>query len=415
MEEVPNQELQQQGLQQIEQREGQLWLMAILVIMAFTVALMITNAPDLVGVPDNLTPEIKRYLISLPLLSCLFCAYVLRSSFKLRRIKGQLFETEQEKTQTQRLLETVSERSAELADLNEKLKIEIAEREQAEISVTQVNNQLANRERELLRVLERLKKSHEELKTAQLQLIQAAKLESVGRLAAGVAHEVKNPLATILLGTQYLTKRLVTTDEKVHEILVDIETAIKKADSVIVGLLDFSASQALSLRVQDLNPIVERSLLMVKYELDKYHVGLTKTLGEALPSLRLDHHKLEQVFVNIFLNAIHAMPEGGTLSVTTSIETLATPGRFVGWRGTDRFTVGEQTVLVEIEDTGVGIPEDQLSRIFDPFFTSRPLGKGTGLGLTVTRNIIDLHGGLIEILNRKEGGVKARIMFKLKI
>jgi len=290
---------------------------------------------------------------------------------------------------------------------------DITERKKAEEELRQAHALLTNREQELVDTVTELNKSHAALKTAQLQLIRAAKFESVGQLAAGVAHEVKNPLAIILMGTQYLAKRLATADDKTREVLHDIEAAIKRADSIIIGLLDFSASQTISIKTQDLNAIIEQAIALIKYELDKHHIAVDKTLWASLPPLQLDRQKMEQALINLFLNAIHAMPGGGTLSVSTSVTRAEHLHPFVGSRETDRFAVGESIVIAEIEDTGVGIPADKLSKIFDPFFSGLPTGKGTGLGLTVTRRIIDLHGGTIDIQNREGGGVKVTIALKI--
>jgi len=106
------------------------------------------------------------------------------------------------------------------------------------------------------------------------------------------------------------------------------------------------------------------------------------------------------------------MPEGGTLAIKTYTKQLTEVIHNEGSRKADHFSIGETVVMAEVEDTGTGIPKDQLAEIFDPFFTTKPTGKGTGLGLTVTKKIIDLHGGTIDIGNRKEGGVRATIMFK---
>ncbi len=257
-----------------------------------------------------------------------------------------------------------------------------------------------------------LKKSHEELKATQLQLLQAAKLESVGRLAAGVAHEVKNPLEIILLSVEYLSKNLTSCDEQTATILDDIDYSVRRADSVIKGLLDFSASDEISTSIEELNPIIEGSLLLVKHELDRFHVAPVRELSENLPQVSLDRNKIKQAFVNFFINAIHAMPGGGTLTVRTYAKQLTETDHKAGHIQTDDFSIGETVVIAEVEDTGTGIPEDQLTKIFDPFFTTKPTGKGTGLGLTVTSKIIDLHGGMIDIRNRNEGGVRVSVLFK---
>jgi len=302
--------------------------------------------------------------------------------------------------------------SMESRRLSQTAQQDLAERRRIEEQLKQANAELARRKRLFQTALSDLGKSHEQLKAAQLQLIQAEKLESVGRLAAGVAHEVKNPLGIILQWLNYLSKHLATDNGNIALALQDMDKAVKRADSIVRGLLDFSAPSELRLNTEELNSVMEQSLLLVRHEMDKYHVNEVRELSEHLPPVRLDRNKIEQVFVNIFLNAIQAMPEGGTLVVKTYTKQLTVIGHNLGSRKADHFRIGETVVMAEVEDTGTGIPGDQLSGVFDPFFTTKSTGKGTGLGLTVTKKIIDLHGGLINIGNRKEGGVRVTIMFK---
>jgi signal transduction histidine kinase len=285
------------------------------------------------------------------------------------------------------------------------LEKDITERKRVEEQLNQTNAELARRETALRDTLS-------ELKAAQLQLFQAEKLESVGRLAAGVAHEVKNPLAIILQAVNYLSRHLPTNGNNVAMVLQEVDNAVKRANFIVRGLLDFSAANELNLNTEQLNSMLEQSLLLVKHELDKYHVNVVRELSECLSPVKLDRNKIEQVFVNIFMNAIHAMPEGGTLAIKTYANQLTKVDHNVGSRKADHLRIGETVVMVEVEDTGTGIPNDQLAEIFDPFFTTKSTGKGTGLGLTVTKKIIDLHGGTINIRNRKEGGVRATVMFK---
>lgn len=257
------------------------------------------------------------------------------------------------------------------------------------------------------------KRVEAELKTTQLQLIQSAKFESVGQLAVGVAHEVKNPLHILLHGLVYLSRApLSAGDENVALVLGKMDNAVKRADRVIKGLLDFSAPSATELTPSELNAVVEESLLLVNHELVRAHVTLVKELEEALPVLKLDRQKIEQAFVNLFINAIHAMPAGGTLTVKTYAEWPTEFGPDVGRRRTDQFRIGETRVVAEVLDTGTGIPTETLDRLFDPFFTTKPPGQGTGLGLSVTRKILELHQGTIEISNRQEGGVRVTLTFK---
>jgi len=289
---------------------------------------------------------------------------------------------------------------------------EITKRKRTDTKVKQTYEELNRSEKMLAKALADLNMSHEELKATQLQLIQAEKMESVGRLAAGVAHEVKNPLAIIQLDVDYLSKNLTHTDENTPMILEDIHNAVRRADAVVKGLLNFSASGELLTNLEELDTVIERSLTLVKHEIDRCHINVVKEFGKNLPQVRLDRNKIEQVFVNICMNSIHAMSDYGTLTVNTHVEQLTQMDQHLGDREGNKLRAGDTVVVAVVEDTGTGIPEDQLSRIFDPFFTTKATGKGTGLGLTVTSKIIELHGGMIDIRNRKEGGVRVSVMFK---
>jgi len=148
-----------------------------------------------------------------------------------------------------------------------------------------------------------------------LKLIQTAKLESIGRLAAGVAHEVKNPLAVIQLGIDYLNQTAkATANRDCIETIQEMDDAVRRADAVIKGLLDFSRSEQLSLSLLDLNSVIEESLLLVKHELTRNHISLEKHLADPLPQVELDRNKIKQVFINVFMNAIHAMGNNGDMS-----------------------------------------------------------------------------------------------------
>jgi len=236
------------------------------------------------------------------------------------------------------------------------------------------------------------------LKQAQLQLIQAEKMESVGRLAAGVAHEVKNPLAIIQLGIDFL-KQTMKGGEESAEVIEEMEDAVRRADTVIKGLVDFSRSDKLSMEQNDLNTVLEESLRMVSHELSTHKIALEKHLADDLPAVQMDRNKIQQVFINLFMNAIQAMVQDGTLSVKTLLA-----------QGED----GKKRIKVVIEDTGPGIPDEKLNKIFDPFFTTKPTGKGTGLGLSVVRNIIELHNAEISVQNRETGGASFVITFPTK-
>ena len=272
-------------------------------------------------------------------------------------------------------------------------------------------------EERLTQTCEDLKASHRELQAAQLQLIQTAKLESVGRLAAGVAHEVKNPLAIILAGVNYLTLLIGLPQGRAATVFDDIREAVHRADAIIKGLLDFSAPRGLRLTPERINTVAEEALRLLKHELDRAHISVIKQFDEEVPPLPLDASKMEQAFVNVFLNAIQAMPNGGTLTVRTQLMRPALVGAASASRrhGGDAHLTTEDVsrIVVDVEDTGTGIPESALQKIFDPFFTTKPTGQGTGLGLAVTKSIVALHRGTLEIGNRPEGGVRATLVLPL--
>jgi len=270
-------------------------------------------------------------------------------------------------------------------------------------------------EEALRRAVEDLQQSREALKTVNLQLIQAEKMETVGRMAAGVAHEVQNPLQILLMSLDYLSQRTSAEHDAVLDgVIGEMRQAAKRADTTIRGLLDFSHSDTLELKLQDINALIKNALALTRHNFAASHITLETSLGADLPSLALDGVKIEQVFVNLLTNAIDAMPHGGTLMVGTRTKRLAETYRDAGSREGGHFYAGDRIVVADVEDTGSGIPPEALRKIFDPFFTTKPTGKGTGLGLAVVKRIMDLHSGNIEITNRAGGGAHCQLMFKAR-
>jgi signal transduction histidine kinase len=265
--------------------------------------------------------------------------------------------------------------------------------------LTQANAQLRD-------VLVSLTKSHDQLKTTQMQLIEAEKMHTVGRLAAGVAHEVKNPLAVLQMGVGFLVNQIPADGAAAALVLKEMNEAVERADGVVSDLLEFAAPRELELQDTDLETLVRQSLRFVRHELNAAKVTPVTNFAGRLPSCRLDRNKIKQVLVNLFVNACHAMPAGGTLTIKTSCHQLVTDEEPQGGhRPAAQFRAGDVIFTVDIADTGKGIPAAQLSHVFDPYFTTKPTGKGNGLGLAVTKAIVDLHGGRICINNRNEGGV----------
>ena len=287
---------------------------------------------------------------------------------------------------------------------------DITEQKLAEEHLKQVNADLAASREDLLATMGNLQAAHTELRAVQLQLIEAEKMKLIGRLAAGVAHEVKNPLAILRMGLDGLEQQELGADAQM--ILKEMDGAVTRADSVIRGLLDFSRPRQLEKERTDLNAIVRVALKLVRGEI-KGAVQVLTELEPNLPPIALDPEKVSQVFVNLFTNAFHAMEAGGRLTVRTYVKQLTGVGSNISGSASESFRVGQSIVVAEIDDTGHGIAEDKLAKIFEPFFTTKPTGRGTGLGLSVVKTIVDLHGATIDIRNLPEGGARATIMFQV--
>jgi PAS domain S-box-containing protein len=289
--------------------------------------------------------------------------------------------------------------------------VDLTERKQAEEQLERAYAELSQSEAALKRALQNLKTANAELLTAQLQLIQAAKLESVGTLAAGVAHEVKNPLQTILMGLDYLANNLSGGNDNTTLVLSDMRDAVIRANVIIRELLQLSVASDFEPKGEDLNGLVERSLRLINGEFVAAQINVVRKLGADLPPVMLDHSKMEQVLINLCINALQAMSQGGVLTVTTRQRRFGEDLNLTG-PAFAQFKAGDLVVIAELQDTGEGIPEDHLPRIFDPFFTTKPTGVGTGLGLSVVKKIMDLHGGAIDIRNAPLGGVVVTLMLR---
>ena len=241
----------------------------------------------------------------------------------------------------------------------------------------------------LHRTFQELKESNEELKNAQNQVVQSEKLEAVSTFAAGVAHEVKNPLQTIILGIDYLSHHL-GEDETTSMILGDMAGAVHRADSIIRGLLEFSANKKRNVQDEDLNEIIEQSLLSVENELKNTPIKLVKETDAHLPLIKLDFRTMKHVFINLFMHSIRGMGAGGTLRVRTCCrqvkENLIEHGRVSNF-----LRIGDTVVVVEVEDTAP--PAEDKPRDFK--------GKDPALGLAVLKKIVELYGGLVEVTSGK--------------
>src|ERR1700694_3156021 len=222
------------------------------------------------------------------------------------------------------------------------------------------------------------------------QMTQTEKLTSLGLLAAGVAHEVNTPLAVISNYIQMLAKQMPNDDPR-HAIIDKIVKQTFRASEIVNNLLNFSRTGAAELADMDVNRVVEETLSLVAHPLRTSQIQIVKQLGDPLPAVRGSANKLQQVFLNLFLNARDAMPGGGMLEVRTAAH--------------------NGSVEVEIADTGAGIAREHIHRIFDPFFTTKSNGRGTGLGLSVSYGIIKEHAGKIDVRSTPGKGTSFHVEF----
>jgi signal transduction histidine kinase len=233
--------------------------------------------------------------------------------------------------------------------------------------------------------LHQLAQSHKELSEAQQQLIQSEKMASVGQLAAGVAHEVNNPLGTILLYSHMLLEKRGHKDSSREELEIIAKEATRCRD-IVRGLLDFARQRKLQIENIDLNKILIEILSLASKQPSFQKVEIIKALDPSLPLMSGDPVQLKEVFLNIVSNAGEAMPEGGKVTVSS------------------RFNNGGGNIEVTIRDTGFGIPPENLNKIFMPFFTTKKIGQGTGLGLAIAYGIVKMHRGSIDVESKQKEG-----------
>jgi PAS domain S-box-containing protein len=222
------------------------------------------------------------------------------------------------------------------------------------------------------------------------QVFQNEKLTSLGLLAAGVAHEVNTPLAVISNYIQMLAKQLPSGDPR-HQLIEKVVKPTFRANEIVNNLLKFSRTGAAESTEVNLNAVVEEVLTLVAHPFRTAQVQVTRNLQRELPSVLGSNNKLQQVFLNLFLNARDAMPSGGVVEIRTAAH--------------------NGSVEVEIIDNGGGIPREHLNRIFDPFFTTKSSGRGTGLGLSVSYGIVKEHSGKVDVRSTPGKGTSFRLEF----
>ncbi|MGV8057485.1 MAG: PAS domain S-box protein [Smithellaceae bacterium] len=241
-----------------------------------------------------------------------------------------------------------------------------------------------------------LAEANEELRKKQAMIIQQEKMASIGMLAAGIAHEIKNPLAIILQGINYL-QTTITNDSLLVEVIERMNKAVFRADIIVKGLLSYARQNPLSLSRQDVLVLIDESLVLTEHEFRKKNLQVIKKYEQDLPKISADGNQIKQVFVNILLNGADAMSKGGTFTI--SARQASDAG-------------GKKIIEISIKDTGHGIPAGKIEKIFDPFYTTKDIGN-TGLGLSISKGIIDSHGGIIYV--ESQDGKGATFIIQLPV
>ena len=303
-------------------------------------------------------------------------------------------------------------------------------------SFNQMTERLKENQESIEKNLKSIELANKKLKQAQEELIRTEKLASIGRFAAGVAHEVGNPLGAILGFTSILDKGGIDQEET-KDYLKRIENEIERINRIVRELLDFSRPSKHEIRDIEVNSVVKYTLSLLSHQKDFKNIETQLELQPDLPMIKGDESQFSQVLINIILNAMDAMPNGGRLKIETEnlfannllgdglqpvfplrrkgdpmesdYSQLRKPDPFSALL--TKFSKGDQFVKIMISDTGVGIGQEDLEKIFDPFFTTKGPDKGTGLGLSISLSIIESMGGRIRVESEVGKGSAFEIYF----
>jgi signal transduction histidine kinase len=289
-------------------------------------------------------------------------------------------------------------------------------------SFNQMAERLGENKRRLEDHIDNLEITNRRLKRAQEELLLSEKLASIGRLAAGVAHEVGNPLGAILGYTKILQEEMESREEGLSY-LTRIEQEIDRINHIVRGLLDFSRPTKFEIQELDVNTVIKKTISLLFHQKSFQQIETKLDLEPEISPVRADESHLQQVLINLFLNAADAMPDGGILSVDTDetevkgdiqgeLEVMFPRRRKSDPEKSDyshlrkfkplpliydKYNEGDRLIRITISDTGCGIKKGDLQKIFDPFFTTKPPDKGTGLGLSISLRIIEFFNGEIKV------------------
>jgi PAS domain S-box-containing protein len=250
-----------------------------------------------------------------------------------------------------------------------------------------------------MNITERVK-AEKKLKETQNQLIQNEKMAALGRLASGLAHQIRNPLEIIIMGVEFLGSTMHNKEMNHKKSIEKIKQAVKRTNQIITDFLRFSRKSELKFESVDVCRLLDETIRLIEYRINGNRLKIKRNYPEGSINVKADRNLLEQVFMNLLNNGIDAMSKGGEIRVSVNNKVIHLEDN-----------TGETMTVVEIEDTGEGIPENALSNIFEPFFTTKGAEKGTGLGLSLAHLIMDRHHGKINVHSEVNKGTK----FTLKL
>jgi len=254
--------------------------------------------------------------------------------------------------------------------------------------------------KEKQRLEQEIRDAYVKLKETRDELIQSEKMAALGAFSSGVAHEVKNPLGVILGGTEFLEMKLSNIDDDTKTALEKIKEATLRADSIIQGLLKFAKPSEKKMEKIEPEDLINITLSLVKYRCPLQNIEI-KTGFEKGLKIEVDKNQIQQVVFNILMNAIEALPNGGIIEIKTKKTILP------------EYSAKEPACLIEIIDTGDGMSQEHLSKLFVPFFTTKREGKGTGLGMSIAKTIVDNHKGKLLVDSQLNKGTDVKIILPL--
>lgn len=240
--------------------------------------------------------------------------------------------------------------------------------------------------------------AREQIQSLSEQLSRADRMATVGGLVAEFAHEIRNPLTAITAYAQFVQRRLARREPETAQDMERIVRQAKRIAKMAEDILIYTRKEPLEIRPTDIHRLLDEVLAFISFRLEKRGIVVETRYSPHLPAMMVDPDQLEQVFLNIIINAAHAMEKGGTLTIATA------------WPDDSEMP----TARISFTDTGVGIPPENMKRIFEPYFTTRPPGQGTGLGLYVCHNIVEKHGGHIEVESQEGQGATFHVYLPVK-